>query len=240
MTNSAGIINAQASNEDFEFAALAAAVNYRRRLLDEFSPYLKGSVLEVGAGIGMFTQELAGCNSIKEIVSLEPDQRFYTRLERIPYPVRCILGTIDNIPPAPAYDALVSVNVLEHIDDHLEELKKYRQRLRSGGHLCLFVPAGPSIYAPIDKSFGHYRRYTKSSLREVLQASGFRITKIHYYNCLGYFAWWLNFCVLKKMGFELGKVQAFDRYIFPTVHILESKVMRPPFGQSLMAIASCP
>jgi hypothetical protein len=42
---------------------------------------------------------------------------------------------------------------------------------------------------------------------------------------------------LKKREFEREKVRAFDRVIFPVVHSVESKILRPPFGQSLLAIA---
>lgn len=64
-----------------------------------------------------------------------------------------------------ACDAIVSVNVLEHIARDQAELVAYRSLLgRTSGCLCLFVPAGPGIYAPIDRDFGHHRRYTRPEL----------------------------------------------------------------------------
>jgi len=73
-------------------------------------------------------------------------------------------------------------------------------------------------------------------LRSKLGAAGFKIERLHYFNSLGYFAWWLNFCLLKKRGFEPAKVRLYDRFIFPVVHALERKALRPPFGQSLLAV----
>src|SRR5207248_7402420 len=105
------------------------------------------------------------------------------------------------------------------------------------GVLCLFVPARPEIYALMDRDFGHFRRYTFRDLKAKLSRAGFNITRLHYFNVAGYFAWWLNFCALKKRRFEPGKVRVYDRYIFPAVYWLESRVLRPPFGQSLVAIA---
>ena len=105
------------------------------------------------------------------------------------------------------------------------------------GALCLFVPARPEIYAPIDKDFGHFRRYTRPELRGKLQRAGFRIERLRYYNLVGYFAWWFNFCVLKKRGFDAGAVRFFDRAIFPWSHWLEVNVSPPPLGQSLLAVA---
>ena len=105
------------------------------------------------------------------------------------------------------------------------------------GALCLFVPARPEIYAPMDKDFGHFRRYTRPELRRKLTQAGFEMVRLDYFNCVGYFAWWLNFCVLKKRCFEPAKLRFYDRVIFPVVRTLEARIMRPPFGQSLLAVA---
>jgi len=52
----------QAPPEDFEFAALSEARNYRDALLREFAAHLRGRVLEVGAGVGQIT---GGCCKIE-------------------------------------------------------------------------------------------------------------------------------------------------------------------------------
>src|SRR5579862_3488237 len=62
--------NALAISEDFEFAALSVADNYRKALLREFSEYLRGNVLEVGAGIGQITEALLANRGIKRCVSI--------------------------------------------------------------------------------------------------------------------------------------------------------------------------
>jgi hypothetical protein len=135
-------------------------------------------------------------------------------------------------------NAILSINVLEHIKEDDRELAVYRQKLaREKGALCLFVPARPEIYAPIDRDFGHFRRYTKKELCQKLERAGFEILLLRYYNFVGYFAWWLNFCALKKRGFDLQAVRFFDRIIFPPVHAFEANVCPPPIGQSLLAIA---
>jgi SAM-dependent methyltransferase len=232
------IPNAAAQTEDFEFAALNEANNYRRALLREFSEHLRGQTLEVGAGIGQLTAELLQAQAITRLVSLEPDAKFCTRL-RAAFPAHHLIqGTIDDLPGEAAWNAILSVNVLEHIEADERELAIYRQKLaRENGALCLFVPARPEIYAPIDRDFGHFRRYTKPGLRRKLERAGFEIVRLRYYNFVGYFAWWLNFCVLKKRGFDLASVRLFDRFIFPPVHALESSLCAPPFGQSLLAVA---
>lgn len=230
--------NAAANSDDFEFAALSLADNYRKALLREFSNYLRGNVLEVGAGIGQITEALLEKRDIKHCVSIEPHSSFYTQLrEKFPHHT-AVQGTIEDLKEQGDWDAVVSINVLEHIKVDERELKNYHHHLlRNSGVLCLFVPARMEIYSQIDKDFGHFRRYAKPELRQKLERAGFEIVRLRYYNIAGYLAWWLNFCVLKKRHFDAGSVRLFDRFIFPIVHGFESRICSPFVGQSLLAIA---
>jgi len=230
--------NAAAETEDFEFAALSEARNYRQALIAEFTPFLRGRVAEVGAGIGQLTAELAAVPGITQLTAVEPEQRFAERLRR-EQPTRTVIhGTAADLPRDGGWDAIVSVNVLEHIREDVEELRRWRALLApTRGHLCLFVPARPELYAPIDKDFGHFRRYTKPGLRRALEDAGFEIVRLDYFNAVGYFAWWASFVLLRQRGFKVASVRLFDRAIFPWVHAWERRVLRPPFGQSLLAVA---
>lgn len=230
--------NATAETEDFEFRALAEARNYRRALIQEFGPHLHGPVLEVGAGIGQLTQELAALSPITRLLAVEPDGGFAAKFRAAHPALELVHGTAADVPPGEAWRAIVSVNVLEHIRDDAAELARWRELLAPArGHLCLFVPARPELYAPIDKDFGHFRRYTKPRLRALLQGAGYEIERLHYFNAIGYFAWWASFVALQQRGFNPRSVRFFDRAIFPWAHALERTVLRPPFGQSLLAIA---
>jgi SAM-dependent methyltransferase len=226
--------------EDFEFAALQEADNYRAALLAEFKPFLIGHVLEVGSGIGQLTEALLQNPGIERLVSIEPNARFANRLHsRFPQ-LELVQGTIDDVPAAWPLDAILSVNVLEHIEADEHELASYHQRLAvRRGALCLFVPARPEIFAPIDRDFGHFRRYARAELKRKLETAGFTIHRLVYFNLLGYFAWWWNFCLLKKRSFDASQVRLFDRRIFPLQHRFETSVFRPPIGMSLLAVAKC-
>ncbi|HEY1786820.1 MAG TPA: class I SAM-dependent methyltransferase [Verrucomicrobiae bacterium] len=230
--------NASAVTEDFEFAALSVADNYRKALLREFSEYLRGNVLEVGAGIGQITEALLKKSDIGRLTSIEPDSNFYAQLAG-KFPGHSVVhGTIEDLPRDSSWNAVVSINVLEHIKEDERELKNYHEHLhKSAGVLCLFVPARMEIYAELDRDFGHFRRYTRPELRGKLERAGFQVLRLRYYNLAGYFAWWLNFCLLKKRHFDARSVRFFDRFIFPVVHGFESRICPPIVGQSLLAIA---
>jgi len=231
--------SALAQSEDFEFDALNEAKNYRAALLRDFGSHLRGNVLEVGAGVGQITAGLRQMPEIKKMIAIEPDAGFCEKF-RTQFPQQELIhGTVNNLRSEIDWNAILSINVLEHIETDTEELATYHRLLQPArGALCLFVPARPGIYAPIDKDFGHFRRYTRSELRGKLERAGFKPVRLRYYNFAGYFAWWINFCLLSKRSFDVPAVRFFDRMIFPLVHGLESRICPPPIGQSLMAIAT--
>lgn len=225
-------------SDEFEFAALREAGNYRRALVREFAPALKGRIIEIGAGIGQITDLLAATPGVEHLLAVEPDAGFCRELRaRLPQQ-SLIEGTVEQVNAADRWNAIVSINVLEHIREDEAELRRYHRLLQDAqGTINLFVPARQEIYAPIDRSFGHYRRYAKAELKSKLEGTGFQIIRLRYFNCVGYFAWWMTFCVLKKRKFDAASVRLFDRAIFPWVYWLESRIMPPPFGQSLLAVA---
>jgi hypothetical protein len=203
-----------------------------------FAPHLRGRVIEIGAGCGQFTEQLCQLPTIQYLLAVEPDARFCAQI-RQKHPSQPLHeGVAASVTDPGPWNSLVSVNVLEHIREDETELKLYSRLLqKSHGRLCLFVPARQEIYAPIDRDFGHHRRYSHVDLRRKLENSGFKILELHYFNFVGYFAWWLTFRLLGQRKFNPGAVRFFDRVIFPIGFGLESRLAWPPIGQSLVAIA---
>ena len=226
-----------ATNQDFEFAALSQAENYRAALVREFKPLLRGRILEVGAGVGQITAVLAQQPEVEHVLAVEPEKKFIDAFQAHSPKVKLLHGTADLV-ESKDWNAIISINVLEHIEQHERELRRYRELLaQERGHLCLFVPARMEIYAPIDRDFGHFRRYRKPQLRAKLKEAGFEIVRLNYFNFIGYFAWGVNFRLLGKRSFDVQAVRWFDRVIFPMGHACERNILRPPIGQSLLAVA---
>lgn len=221
----------------FEFNALKEALNYRKALIKEFSSELRGRVIEIGSGVGQMTELLKKLSNIEFLQCVESDPDIVNVFKRN-FPIQPLInGTIQDI-KIDDWDAVISVNVLEHIFDDKAELKIYYQKLKKkNGTVSLFVPARPEIYSTIDKNFGHYRRYTKKEIIKKLTDAGFKIEKIRYFNIIGYFAWWFNFRVMKKKSFDTKHVCIFDKLFFPPIYFLESRIWAPPIGQSLLVIA---
>lgn len=222
---------------NMEFEALAVASRYRRAIVAEFAPVLKGDVAEIGAGIGQMTRELATIPSIRSLLGVEPDPDYFAALRANLPDIESLHGTIADV-GSRKFDSIVCINVLEHIADDRRDLYDYPERLAARqGCLCLFVPAGPELYAPLDAAFGHHRRYTKAELAEKLDSNGFDLLTLRHFNLPGYFLWLVEFRLLKQQSFCARKVRIFDALVFPVIHWIETHVYTPPRGQSILAIA---
>lgn len=230
--------NKFAKSEDFEFSALQEARFYRKAIAQEFLPYLTGRVIDMGAGIGQMSTLFAEIVGKENLCGVEPDPRFASIFRKDHPDISLVEGTAASLPVGAFCDTITSVNVLEHIENHVEELSEYRRLLApTGGHLCLLVPARPEIFSPIDRDFGHFRRYTPSSMSQALESAGLTLHKLFYFNFVGYFAWLINFKILESRSFSPIMVRAFDRFIFRWTNMLEKNFARPPMGQSLVVIA---
>jgi len=72
-------------------------------------------------------------------------------------------------------------DVVEHFPDDLEILSRVYQLLKPGGKLFLTVPAHQFLFSDMDHIFGHYRRYSKETLRSVLSRAGFVEIEMTYF-----------------------------------------------------------
>jgi SAM-dependent methyltransferase len=78
------------------------------------------------------------------------------------------------------YDFIMAFEVLEHIEDDLSCIRGWWNILNEEGKLLISVPAHQRKWGENDISAGHYRRYERSQMSELLQSGGFRIK--HFWN----------------------------------------------------------
>ena len=86
------------------------------------------------------------------------------------------------------------MDVLEHIDDHEQELKLALEKLKTGGFLVIISPAFQYLYSAFDHSIGHRRRYEKEFFLEFSKKNDINYEKIEYFDTIGYF-----FAVINKI-----------------------------------------
>jgi SAM-dependent methyltransferase len=218
--------------------SLEGAVNYTAWIHEMASPYLGSRLLEVGAGHGTLTVLLA--RDGRTVVATELSERCVGKLaERFSHcsQVTVAHADFDQAASYGTFDTALLVNVLEHIEDDGRALRELRQVLEPGGRVVLWVPAHPSLYSPFDRLVGHYRRYRLKELRTALESAGFEVEQIRYVNAVGALAWWLAARFLRRNPTSGPGVKIFDRALVPVVRRVES-VVRPPFGQSILAVGA--
>ena len=219
-----------ATPTDYSLDRMAEADRYNAWLLGRARPFLGQRVLEVGAGIGTFSAQLA---EGRELVAVEPDPALVPHLRQSASAATVVEGEIEDAPPTP-YDSVVCFNVLEHIRDDRAALAAFRERLRPAGHLLLLVPSHPFLFGPIDRAFGHERRYAKRGLRALLEGTGFAVVELRRVNPVGALGWLVAGRVLRHAEIPRTPLRAFDRLV-PVLRVLDG--IEFPLGLSLWAVA---
>lgn len=156
-----------------------------------------GAVLEIGCSSGFLLQDLKREFPQAEIVGadivVKPLERLGESLPGIPLVQMDLL----QCPFAEQqFDAIIALNVLEHIEDDAAALTKMAGLLKPGGVLILEVPQGPDLYDYFDAYLRHFRRYSKKDLLAKIAASGLQLQKIDFLGFVPY----LPFLVVKKLN----------------------------------------
>jgi SAM-dependent methyltransferase len=222
-----------------ELDALAGAPNYYRWIVGRFAPYLGGRVVEAGAGIGTFAGHLRDAAPDARLTLVEPAENNYPHLQRRfagDARARTVRGYLEDAGEPGSADAVVAVNVMEHVPDDDAFLATAHRLLAPGGHVLLWVPALPVLYGTLDEAFEHVRRYTRAELDGRLRGAGLRPLRLAYANLPGVAAWWLSGRVLRRRTVRARDARIYDRWVIPWVSALE-RVWAPPLGQSLFAVA---
>lgn len=219
-----------------------AADNYNRWIADQFTPYVGERVLEVGCGVGTLSEHwvdrpsFIGIDTEAECVA-KCQQRFANRPSARFFHDRVGAGDWVQRWSAYAPDTIIAVNVLEHIREDLAALRGWRDilRARGGGHVCVFVPAFEFAYSSFDRRYGHYRRYTKETLRDKLLDAELELEALRYFNLPGLLAWWSTFVFLRRTDAAPAQLGLYDNVIVPVVRRIE-QLFPPPFGNSIVAV----
>jgi SAM-dependent methyltransferase len=216
---------------------------YTRWVLSFFRPWLRGTVCEVGAGAGAFSEHLILNEQIRRLVILEPDRRLFgvlqERLEQT-QKVSVLNQTLReySVSQSELFDVFVYINVLEHIDDDEAELRRIYSMLSTGGMALIFVPALQGLYSRYDKEIGHCRRYSKVELRNTIRRAGFEIEEIRFFDFAGMFIWFVV-CTVFRLRPRSKTVGLYDRILVPFSRWLETRWV-PMIGKNLLVVAVKP
>ncbi len=216
------------------------ATNWKEYYGHTIKPYVVGDVLEVGAGLGATSRFLCDGRQ-RSWTCLEPDRDLLAQLHErfaarpLPSPVRTLCGTVDAIAANERFDAILYIDVLEHIEDDREELQRVAHHLVDGGHIVIVAPAHNFLYTEFDRKIGHHRRYDKALLRAAVPAP-LRITKMHYLDSVGMLASLANRLVLKSDSPSAGQIRLWDSVMVRASRWVVDALTLHRLGKSIVCI----
>ncbi|HEV2814134.1 MAG TPA: methyltransferase domain-containing protein [Solirubrobacteraceae bacterium] len=221
----------------WDLEQLAQAERLADWIFEQFRPYVRGRVAEVGAGIGTYSARIRDAG-VEDLLLVEPDPGCAARL-RSAFPN----VAEETLPDAPSLrhgdrDFVVALNAIEHIADDHAAVAAMGAALRPGGVLTLLVPAHPRLYGRLDAQYGHERRYTPARLRDVVERAGLHTLDLYRFNALGILGW-----VAKNRArapsLDPRSLRAYER-ILPAYRAVTEDRFRPPVGLSLVVHARRP
>lgn len=209
-----------------ELDLYAEARHWKRYVAGQIAPWLHGKVLEVGAGIGATTRaywDLAG-DRVTSWTALEPDARLAARIAQAMSgsgnrpDVR--VATTGELDPSATFDAILYIDVIEHIEHDAEELARAARLLAPGGALIVLSPAHQWLMSPFDVEIGHFRRYSLGMLAAAAPR-GLVARRMRYLDSVGMCASAANRWLLKQTAPTPRQISFWDGVLVRTSTMID-------------------
>ncbi len=196
--------------------------------------YLKGEILEVGAGCGSFTRNYFN-KKITSLTLTEKDKKNILRLSK-KYSDNKNINVLNNYVSEieKKFDVILYLHVLEHIKEDEYEIRKAVEKLNDNGILIIMVPAHQSIYSNLDKNVGHHRRYDSTFFKRKIEKLS--LINFKYLDSSGYFLYFLNRIFFKKEEYPSKfKIFIWDKIFTPISAIIDF-ILRYKVGKCILAV----
>lgn len=145
----------------------------RARILPQLDALARGRLLEVGPGAGMLLIEAARRGFRCEALELSAEARALAEAAIAQSGQTIPLHADISAEWNQSFDALLAFDVLEHIEHDSDALMQWHNWLAPNGTLLLSVPAHMRMWTAGDDWAGHFRRYERESLLQLLREAGF-------------------------------------------------------------------
>lgn len=224
-----------------ELALFAGAWRWKAYVRSQIRPFLRGDVLEVGAGIGGSTRALCqGANT--KWTCLEPDPELAQCLvDSIrEHPIapgikpEVIVGTTVDLVGSRSYDTLLYLDVLEHIEDDRLELERAARLLKPQGHLVVVSPAHPCLFSAFDQAVGHVRRYRRKQFLEI-RPTQTTLIRLRYLDSVGLLASLANRVLLRSSMPTERQIGTWDKVMVPCSRLIDP-IFGYRVGKSILAV----
>ena len=210
--------------------------------------YLCGvSLLDVGSGPGHFLNYASKRGYTA--TGIEPDIGLINIGEKIygNTDIEMICESVENLETNLKYDNITLIDVLEHISNDKAVLAKISNMLADDGRMVIVVPANPMLYGKRDQSIGHYRRYSKNQLLDLINSCGMRAISIRYWNAIGFLPYYIQEKIFRrslKANFRSSNKKSrgeklLSKLLFCWFKVIENR-FNLNFGLTLICIVDMP
>ena len=216
-----------------ELDSFDKATIWRKYIYSKVKKFIKGDVLEVGAGIGSFTKNYEKLIRKLTLSEIDPDNLSIIKKKfsnsKFSFTNKFTKDLEEN------FDTIMYLNVLEHIEDDTKEINEAFQKLNSGGFLIILVPAHNNLYSEFDKAIGHFRRYEIKYFKN-LKVNNSKLIRLNFLDSAGYFLYYINKIFFKKEVYPSKlKIYVWDKFFTPITFILD-KILFYKFGKNILYI----
>lgn len=205
-------------------------------------------VLDVGCGTGLNIVHLHK-NGYRKTIGLDVSAKALSFCQSRGL-TRLVRGDAGKIPLQDgAFDVVMGLDLLEHLDDDRQALAELARVLAPGGALITFAPAFDFLWGLQDEVSHHRRRYRAKNFRRMVQDCGLSIEKLTYVNFFLFPLIWAGRLALRLSGYRIRGVSENDLHprwsnglleaIFSTERTL-LKHVDLPFGVSVLCVARKP
>jgi cyclopropane fatty-acyl-phospholipid synthase-like methyltransferase len=182
--------------------------------------FIGKKILEVGAGIGSFTKIYVK-NNLNVTLS-EIDNSNYQTLKKnfcLQKNVKVENKLIEEF--SEAFDTILYLSVLEHIEDDRKEISNALDKLENKGHLIICVPAHNYMYSNFDKEIGHFKRYEMNFFNN-LNLKNANVRKSFFMDSFGHLIYFLNKLIFSKEVYPSKfKIFIWDKIFIPITYIVD-------------------
>jgi 2-polyprenyl-3-methyl-5-hydroxy-6-metoxy-1,4-benzoquinol methylase len=200
-------------------------------------------LLDFGCGSGIFVEELEKAGFDAHGVDISDEAVRFGALQGIKN-----LSVIDSHKinfSDNTFDVVLSMDVLEHLEDEEWALKEIERILKPNGIFVVMVPAYMFLWGVQDEVAHHYRRYTKGSLLKVVRdKTKLKTVRSSYFNTF-LFAPIAIVRLVSRLFNIKGRESDFDlnspmlNKILFSIFNFERKILKKinfPFGVSILAL----
>ena len=220
-------------------------VTRRKYLLDLLKNAPKDSViLDIGCSSGIFLKDLERIGFKKEnLFGIDISEKAIENCKNNGIQNAFVMDA-QNITLPEKFDFIVASDCLEHLRDDTQAIKNWCGLLKTGGLMCIFVPAFQSLWSMHDEVNMHFRRYTSKELKDKLTSEKLTVLKSSYWN----FSLFIPLYLYRKMAAVLSRNKKKEGQIIDgkianiillKLLMFENKLLRHvnfPFGVSTFCI----